>query len=60
MGGISTILYTYQDHFSVEKEVVEAIITSFQVKGGGRYNLDDRLSPFLNIGYVQNHQFLIM
>ena len=24
MGGISTIAYTYQDHFSVEKEVVEA------------------------------------
>ena len=26
MGGISTIDYTYQDHFSVEKEVVEGSI----------------------------------
>jgi len=53
MGGISTIGYTYQDHFSVDKEVVKAdAITTFQVKGGGRYNLDDRLSAFANIGYV--------
>ena len=59
MGGISTIGYTYQDHFSVEKEVVEAdAITSFQVKGGGRYNLDDRLSAFANIGYVQKPPIL--
>jgi iron complex outermembrane receptor protein len=59
MGGISTIAYTYQDHFSVEKEVVDAdAITSFQVKGGGRYNLDDRLSAFANIGYVQKPPIL--
>ena len=51
----------YQDHFSVEKEVVEAdAITTFQVKGGGRYNLDDRLSAFANIGYVQKPPILIM
>ena len=59
MGGISTIGYTYQDHFSVDKEVVEADnITTFQVKGGGRYNLDDRLSAFANIGYVQKPPIL--
>ena len=59
MGGISTIGYTYQDHFSVEKELVEADnITSFQVKGGGRYNLDDRLSAFANLGYVQKPPIL--
>ena len=59
MGGISTIGYTYQDHFSVEKELVEAdAITSFQVKGGGRYNLDDRLSAFANLGYVQKPPIL--
>ena len=47
MGGVSTIGYSYQDHFSVEKELVEApSITTFQVKGGGVYNLDDRLSAF--------------
>ena len=56
---VSTIAYTYQDHFSVEKEVVEAdAITTFQVKGGGRYNLDDRLSAFANIGYVQKPPIL--
>ena len=59
MGGISTIGYTYQDHFSVDKEVVEADnITTFQVKGGGRYNLDDRLSAFANLGYVQKPPIL--
>ena len=59
MGGISTIGYTYQDHFSVDKEVVEADnITTFQVKGGGRYNLDDRLSAFANVGYVQKPPIL--
>ena len=59
MGGISTIGYTYKDHFSVEKELVEAdAITTFQVKGGARYNLDDRLSAFANIGYVQKPPIL--
>jgi len=59
MGGISTIGYTYKDHFSVEKELVEAdAITTFQVKGGGRYNLDDRLSAFANLGYVQKPPIL--
>jgi len=59
MGGISTIGYTYKDHFSVEKELVKAdAITTFQVKGGGRYNLDDRLSAFANVGYVQKPPIL--
>ena len=34
------------------------LITTFQVKGGGRYNLDDRLSAFANIGYVQKPPIL--
>ena len=59
MGGISNISYTYKDHFSVEKELVTAdAITTFQVKGGGRYNLDDRLSTFANVGYVQKPPIL--
>ena len=59
MGGISTISYTYKDHFSVEKELVTAdAITTFQVKGGGRYNLDDRLSTFANVGYLQKPPIL--
>ena len=33
-------------------------ITTFQVKGGGRYNLDDRLSAFANLGYVQKPPIL--
>ena len=59
MGGVSTIGYTYKDFFSVEQELVEAdAITTFQVKGGGRYNLDDRLSAFANVGYVQKPPIL--
>ena len=54
MGGVSTIAYSYDDHFQVDFEKVEApAITTFQVKGGGVYNLDDRLSAFANLGYVQ-------
>ncbi len=59
MGGVSTIGYTYHDHFAVDAGVVEAdAITTFQVKGGGRYNLDDRLSAFANVGYVQKPPIL--
>ena len=67
MGGISTIGYTYEDHFAINKDedgndidnFVEADnITTFQVKGGGRYNLDDRLSAFANVGYVQKPPIL--
>jgi iron complex outermembrane receptor protein len=54
MGGISTIGYSYQDHFSIADEVVTAeAITTFQLKGGAVYNLDDRMSAFVNGGYVQ-------
>jgi len=59
MGGISTIGYTYHDHFAVDADVVEADnITTFQVKGGGRFNLDDRMSAFANVGYVQKPPIL--
>ena len=59
MGGISTIGYTYHDHFAVDADVVEApSITTFQVKGGGRFNLDDRMSAFANVGYVQKPPIL--
>ncbi len=59
MGGVSTIGYTYLDHFAVDADVVEAdAITTFQVKGGGRYNLDDRLSAFANVGYVEKPPIL--
>ena len=59
MGGISTIAYSYDDHFQVDFEKVEApAITTFQVKGGGVFNLDDRLSAFANLGYVQKPPIL--
>jgi len=59
MGGLSTIGYTYHDHFAVEADVVEAdAITTYQVKGGGVYNLDDRMSGFVNAGYVQKPPIL--
>ena len=67
MGGVSTIGYTYDDHFALNVDedgnkidnFVEADnITTFQVKGGGRFNLDDRLSAFANLGYVQKPPIL--
>ena len=67
MGGVSTIGYTYEDHFALNVDedgnkidnFVEApSITTFQVKGGARYNLDDRLSAFANLGYVQKPPIL--
>jgi hypothetical protein len=59
MGGVSTIGYTYHDHFAVDADVVEAdAITTFQVKGGGVFNLDDRMSAFANAGYVQKPPIL--
>ncbi len=59
MGGVSTIGYSYHDHFAVDADVVEApSITTFQVKGGGVYNLDDRLSAFANLGYVEKPPIL--
>ena len=54
MAGLSSIKYSYQDHFTVENEkIVSDAISTFQVKGGGVYNLDDRMSAFVNAGYVE-------
>ena len=54
MAGLSSIKYSYQDHFTVENEKIDSdAISTFQVKGGGVYNLDDRMSAFANIGYVE-------
>jgi len=62
MGGLSTIAYSYEDHFAADTDSLgETIdnydeadaITTFQLKGGGTYNLDDRMSVFANAGYVQ-------
>lgn len=54
MGGVSSIAYSYQDHFTVADEVITADpIQTIQVKGGGLYNLNDAMSVFVNTGYVQ-------
>ena len=59
MGGVSMIDYSFHDHFAVDADVVEAdAITTFQVKGGGVYNLDDRMSGFVNAGYVEKPPML--
>ena len=73
MGGISTIGYSYLDHFggewssfdgtgaptySKKDKVTADNITTFQVKGGGVFNLDDRLSAFANLGYVEKPPIL--
>ena len=54
MGGLSSIKYSYQDHFTVANEVVKAdAISTFQVKGGVMYDVDDNVSVFANSGYVE-------
>ena len=54
MGGLSSIKYSYQDHFTVANEVVKAdAISTFQVKGGIMYDVDDNVSVFANTGYVE-------
>jgi hypothetical protein len=67
MGGVSSIKYTYEDHFAANKDedgndidnfVSAPAINTFQVKGGASYNLDDRLSAFVNTGYVQKPPIL--
>ena len=54
MGGVSQIAYTYQDHFTVADEVIEAdaIITT-QFKGGAMYDITDGISVFGNFGIVE-------
>ncbi len=55
MGGVSSIAYTYQDHFTVADEVIDhgdPIITT-QFKGGAMYDVTDNVSVFGNFGIVE-------
>jgi len=54
MGGVSSIAYTYQDHFTVADEVIkaDAIITT-QFKGGAMYDVTDDISVYGNFGIVE-------
>ena len=54
MGGVSQIEYSYQDHFTVENEVIKADpILTYQVKGGALYHINEDLGVFFNTGYVE-------
>jgi len=54
MGGLSSIEYTYQDHFTVENEVIEAEpISAYQVKAGVMYNINPDVNVFFNTGLVE-------
>ncbi|MAR22132.1 MAG: TonB-dependent receptor [Flavobacteriales bacterium] len=59
MGGVSSIEYSYQDHFTIADEVITADpITTYQVKGGALYNVNENLGVFINSGYVQKAPIL--
>ena len=54
MGGISSIKYSYQDHFTAANEVIKAdAIMTKQFKGGAMYDIDDNVSIFGNFGVVE-------
>ena len=54
MGGLSSIEYSYQDHFTVEDEVIKADpISTYQVKGGMMYDVNPDMSVFFNTGIVE-------
>ena len=51
MFGMSTITYTYQDHFTVADELIEADpISATQFKGGAMYDVSDDISVWANFG----------
>jgi hypothetical protein len=59
MYGLSSIEYSYQDHFTVANEVITADpISAYQVKGGVNYAASETMSAFFNTGYVQKAPIL--
>jgi len=54
MVGMSSIAYTYQDHFTVADEVISAdAISATQFKGGAMFDINDDMSVFANFGIVE-------
>ena len=54
MVGMSSIAYTYQDHFTVADEVIYAdAISATQFKGGAMFDINDDMSVFANFGIVE-------
>ena len=59
MAGFSNIKYTYQDHFTVANELIEApSISTMQFKGGAMYDVNDNISAFANFGLVEKPPIL--
>ena len=59
MAGVSSIAYSYTDHFTVAQEKVESgSIGTFQVKGGVNYELREDMSGFVNFGLVEKPPIL--
>ena len=67
MAGISSITYSYEDHFAVnvdengneiDNHVKADPISTYQVKGGALYNVNENLGLFVNSGYVQKAPIL--
>jgi outer membrane receptor for Fe3+-dicitrate len=54
MAGVSSIKYSYQDHFTVADEVIKAeAISTTQFNGGAMYDVSDNVSVFGNFGIVE-------
>jgi hypothetical protein len=54
MAGMSSIAYTYQDHFTVADSLIEAdAISATQFKGGAMFDFNDEISLFANFGIVE-------
>ena len=67
MAGLSSITYSYEDHFAVnvdedgneiDNHVKADPISTYQVKGGALYNVNDNLGVFINSGYVQKGTYI--
>jgi len=59
MAGFSNISYSYQDHFTVANEKIEApSISTMQFKGGAMYDVNDNISAFANFGLVEKPPIL--
>ena len=54
MGGLTSIEYSFQDHFTVKDSLITApAIYTTQFKGGAMYDIDDNVSLFGNFGIVE-------
>jgi len=59
MAGFSSIAYSYQDHFTVENEVIKSnSISTMQLKGGAMYDINNNISAFANFGWVEKPPIL--